>query len=92
MHKANGQPKDSQKLVRQADVLRLTIFGWYFATTLVGGLVGGIALDRWLDSEPWFLIGGLVLGPLVGFYGMFKMLMPLYRRPPGRDRQGESPQ
>ncbi len=92
MHKANGQPKNSPKLVRQADVLRLTIFGWYFATALVGGIVGGIALDRWLDSEPLFLIGGLILGPLVGFYGMFKMLMPLYRRSQGGDGQGESPQ
>jgi F0F1-type ATP synthase assembly protein I len=91
MHKANGEPEERPKLFRNADVLRLTIFGWYFATTLVGGIVGGIALDRWLGSEPGFLIGGLVLGPLVGFYGMFKMLMPLYRRQQDQNRQGGSP-
>ena len=88
MHKENGPPEERPKLFRQADVFRLTIFGWYFGTTLVGGIVGGIALDRWLDSEPWFLIVGLILGPVVGFYGMFRMLMPLYRRQPDRNGQG----
>lgn len=47
------------------------------AYTLVGGilLLGGIgyALDRWMDTSPWFLMAGLVLGIIVGFYELVKI-------------------
>jgi F0F1-type ATP synthase assembly protein I len=40
--------------------------------TLIGAIVllGGIgyALDRWRGSSPWFLLGGLIAGLIVGFY------------------------
>lgn len=80
MHKDSGPPQKGPRLVRVGDALRLLTFGWYFATCIVLGVVGGLALDRWLDTGPWFLLGGLLLGPAVGFYGMFQMLRPLYRR------------
>jgi F0F1-type ATP synthase assembly protein I len=42
--------------------------------TLIGAIVllGGIgyALDRWLGTSPWFLLGGLIAGLVVGFYGL----------------------
>ena len=44
--------------------------------TLVGAIIllGGIGygLDRWRDTSPWFLIGGLLLGIVVGFYELIK--------------------
>lgn len=46
--------------------------------TLIGAIVllGGIgyALDERLDTSPWFLFGGLVLGLIVGFYELAKAL------------------
>jgi F0F1-type ATP synthase assembly protein I len=40
--------------------------------TLIGAimLLGGIgyAVDRWQGTSPWFLIGGLMLGIVVGMY------------------------
>ncbi len=43
---------------------------------LIGGILlfGGIgyALDSWLATSPWFLLGGLFLGIIVGFYGLAK--------------------
>jgi F0F1-type ATP synthase assembly protein I len=46
------------------------------AYTLVGGIIllGGIgyALDAWRDTSPWFLVTGLFLGILVGFYELVK--------------------
>jgi F0F1-type ATP synthase assembly protein I len=46
------------------------------AYTLVGGilLLGGIgyALDGWLDTGPWLLLAGLLLGIVVGFYELVK--------------------
>ncbi|HKB10645.1 MAG TPA: AtpZ/AtpI family protein [Vicinamibacterales bacterium] len=44
--------------------------------TLIGAIVllGGIgyAVDRWLGASPWFLVGGLVLGIVVGMYELAK--------------------
>lgn len=40
--------------------------------TLVGAIIllGGIgyAVDYWRGTSPWFLLGGLLLGLVVGFY------------------------
>ena len=89
MHKANGPSGKHPQLVRMVDVLRLLGFGWYFGACLGVGIAGGIALDRWLGSAPGFVLGGLILGTIVGFYGLFKMLMPLYRA--GDRRTGGPP-
>jgi F0F1-type ATP synthase assembly protein I len=44
--------------------------------TLIGAifLLGavGYAVDRWLGTSPWFLLGGLLLGLIVGFYELAK--------------------
>jgi F0F1-type ATP synthase assembly protein I len=46
------------------------------AYSLVGGVIvlggAGYALDQWLDSTPWFLLGGLLCGMVVGFYELVK--------------------
>jgi F0F1-type ATP synthase assembly protein I len=36
------------------------------AIMLLGGI--GFALDRWWGTSPWFLVGGLIVGLIVGFY------------------------
>ena len=79
MHKANGPPGKPPTVIRTIDVLRLLGFGWYFAACIAIGVGGGIALDAWLDTKPGFLLGGLLFGTAVGFLGLFKLLMPLYR-------------
>ena len=38
------------------------------AILLLGGL--GYGIDRWRGTSPWFLVGGLLLGMIVGFYGL----------------------
>ena len=35
---------------------------------VVGGLIVGWLLDRWLGTSPWLLVVGLVLGSAAGFY------------------------
>jgi putative F0F1-ATPase subunit (Ca2+/Mg2+ transporter) len=49
--------------------------------TLVGAilLLGGIGylVDRWRGTAPWFLLAGLLLGMVVGFYELAKTV---YRR------------
>jgi len=42
--------------------------------TLIGAIIVcgliGYAIDNWRGTSPWFLIGGLVLGLVVGFYDL----------------------
>lgn len=44
--------------------------------TLIGAIIllGGIgyAVDRWLGTAPWFLLGGLLLGIVVGMWELAK--------------------
>jgi ATP synthase protein I len=35
---------------------------------VVGGLIVGWLLDRWLSTGPWLLVVGLILGAAAGFY------------------------
>lgn len=44
--------------------------------TLIGAIIllGGIGygIDKWRGTSPWFLLTGLVLGIVVGFYELIK--------------------
>jgi F0F1-type ATP synthase assembly protein I len=46
--------------------------------TLIGSilLLGGIgyALDAWRGTSPWFLLAGLLLGIVVGFFELAKII------------------
>ena len=47
------------------------------AIVLLGGL--GYAADRWLGTEPWLLLAGLLLGIVVGFYELARVVWPRSR-------------
>jgi F0F1-type ATP synthase assembly protein I len=59
-----------QDTVRKAGPAASAGYGLIGALLLCGG--GGYAIDRWLGTEPWGLVGGLILGIIVGFYGLAK--------------------
>jgi F0F1-type ATP synthase assembly protein I len=44
------------------------------AILLLGGL--GYAVDFWRGTSPWFLIGGLLLGIIVGMWELAKTVWP----------------
>jgi F0F1-type ATP synthase assembly protein I len=52
-----------------AAMVSYTLIG---AIILLGGI--GYAIDQWRGTSPWFLFGGLILGLIVGFYGLAKTL------------------
>lgn len=38
------------------------------------GLTGvGWLVDRWMETKPWFLLAGIVLGSVVGLYQFFRL-------------------
>ncbi len=49
--------------------------GWYFAVSIVGGILGGLLLDSWLDTKPLFTLLGLAAGLFLAFWGGYKLLM-----------------
>ncbi len=55
--------------------MRLVGVGWYFALSVVGGIVGGVKLDAWLGTEPLLTLLGLLLGMVVAFWGGYLLLM-----------------
>jgi len=60
---------------RMPSAVSLLGIGWYFAVSIIGGIVGGLLLDGWLDTKPLFTIVGLFLGLAVAFYGGFRAVM-----------------
>ena len=70
--------------------LRLTGLGWYIAFCVVAGIVLGIVLDRLTGLSPLFTIIGVLLGSILAFWGVYKMILPvLYgSRNPDAAKQG----
>ncbi|MFC2069628.1 AtpZ/AtpI family protein [Chloroflexota bacterium] len=57
--------------------LGLTGIGFFIAGSIIGGLLGGIWLDNKLNTEPVFLIVGLILGIAFAFFGVYNMIKPI---------------
>ena len=53
--------------------------GFFVSASIILGVVGGRWIDGKLNTEPVFLIIGLLLGIVVAFYGVYIMLRPLMR-------------
>jgi len=57
--------------------LRLTGMGWYIALCIVIGVAGGLGLDKLAGTIPLFTLLGTVLGSVVAFWGVYKMVLPM---------------
>jgi F0F1-type ATP synthase assembly protein I len=55
-----------QKSVQESGPAASVSYGLIGAIILLGGI--GYAVDYWRGTSPWFLLTGLVLGLVVGFY------------------------
>jgi ATP synthase protein I len=56
---------------------RLTGVGFFIGICIVGGTFAGRWLDNKFETEPLFMIGGLLLGLVVAVYGVYQMIRPL---------------
>lgn len=62
---------------RRELVFRLVGVGWYIGICIFLGVFVGLWLDEKLNTKPWLVIVGLILGIIVAFYGVYRMLLPL---------------
>jgi ATP synthase protein I len=66
-----------QASFRRAGPVAAAAYSLIGAIILLGGL--GYFGDRWLGTEPWLLVAGLLLGIVVGFYELARVV---WRRTP----------
>ena len=57
--------------------LRLMGLGWYVATCIVLGILGGFGLDKLIGTLPLFTLLGTVLGSILAFWGLYKLIQPI---------------
>lgn len=48
--------------------------GWYISIAILLGVLGGRWLDGKLNTEPLFMIGGLLIGVFAALFGAYKLL------------------
>jgi len=64
-------------MVRWVAALRLIGLGFFIGGSILLGVFAGLWLDSKLNTSPVLAIVGLVLGIVVAFYGVYRMLLPL---------------
>ena len=57
--------RDEQDINRKSAVVYGAITS--LVVSIISFLLLGWALDRWLKTGPWILVGGIILGTIVGF-------------------------
>ena len=50
-----------------------------FSSNIIGGIIVGYLLDRWLNTGPWMVITGIVLGLTSAVIGLVRILNRLNR-------------
>ncbi len=59
--------------------VRLTGLGFYLALCIVGGVLGGVQLDGWLDTGRLFTVLGLFAGLALGLGGSVVLLLEVLK-------------
>jgi ATP synthase protein I len=50
------------------------IRGGSFLESILAGMLLGYLLDRWLGTEPWLVIAGVIIGSYAGFVRVWAQL------------------
>ncbi len=59
--------------------LNLIGIGWFIGLAILMGVLGGLWLDNKLNTQPLFIIIGLIFGFIAAVYGVYRMLLPLFK-------------
>ena len=55
---------------------KLVGVGWYIGACITLGVMGGLWLDSKFNTNPILVIVGLILGTVIAFYGVYRMVLP----------------
>ena len=70
---------------RWVAALRLTGVGFYISGCIVLGIVAGLWIDGKLNTEPLFMLLGLLFGLGIAVFGVYHMIRPLINN--SRDKE-----
>ena len=62
-----------------ATAIRFIGIGFYISACIIGLALGGLWLDNKLNTNPVFLLIGLILGLIAAFWGVYQLLLPLIK-------------
>jgi ATP synthase protein I len=48
--------------------------GAMITANVIGGIIVGYLLDRWLSTSPWMIVTGLILGTISAFIGIYRIM------------------
>ncbi len=66
---SNSNDKDG---ARQSGLAYAAALALFFSIAAFLGI--GWALDRWLNTKPWLLVAGIVVGSIIGFYQFVRLI------------------
>ena len=66
---------DKNEANRKSGIAYGAAFALFMSVASLTGV--GWVVDRWLGMAPWFLVAGIVLGSIVGFYQFIKLTSKL---------------
>jgi ATP synthase protein I len=58
----------------QSKLAQMLMVGTLFSSNILGGILVGYLLDRWLNTGPWMVIAGIVLGLTSAIIGLIRIL------------------
>jgi len=67
--------REDQETNRKSGLAYAAAINLFASVISLAGL--GWVLDRWLETAPWLLVAGIVLGAVVGFYQFIRITAKL---------------
>jgi F0F1-type ATP synthase assembly protein I len=64
--------REDQDVNRKSAIVYGAVFS--IIISIVSFLLVGWALDKWLKTGPWLLVGGIVLGTVLGFIQFIRLI------------------
>jgi F0F1-type ATP synthase assembly protein I len=71
------KPETEGETVRKSGLAYAAAFALFSSVAIL--LAVGYFVDRWLDSFPWGIVGGIVLGSIVGLYQFVRITSQIYK-------------
>jgi F0F1-type ATP synthase assembly protein I len=68
--------RDSEETNRKSGIAYAAAISLFVSVAVFCGL--GWLLDRWRGTAPWFLVGGLVAGAIIGFFQFIRLTSRTY--------------
>jgi ATP synthase protein I len=62
---------NKEEINRKSGLAYAAALSLFFSVAVLTVL--GLLLDRWIGASPWFAVGGIILGTVVGFYQFIKL-------------------